>query len=106
MDGFKGEAEVYQSLVKYGNVNWVYLHDIWIYAGRTTQLDLVVLSGSGVYIIDAKNYATEFAHQYQQALANGELLNKSIKEEEAILVANSSMVLCEYLFTKYKGLNR
>ena len=29
-----------------------------------------------------------------------------IKEEEAILVANSSMVLCEYLFTKYKGLNR
>ena len=29
-----------------------------------------------------------------------------IKEEEAILAANSSMVLCEYLFTKYKGLNR
>ncbi|HAQ0414607.1 abortive infection family protein, partial [Enterococcus faecium] len=29
-----------------------------------------------------------------------------IKEEEAILVANSSMVLCEYVFTKYKGLNR
>lgn len=29
-----------------------------------------------------------------------------IKEEEAILVANSSMVLRECLFTKYKGLNR
>ena len=53
MDGFKGEAEVYQLLVRYGNVNWV-------------------------YIIEAKNYATEFVHQNQQALANGKLLNKSI----------------------------
>lgn len=23
MDGFKGEAEVYQLLVKYGNANWI-----------------------------------------------------------------------------------
>ncbi|HCT5214767.1 abortive infection family protein [Enterococcus faecalis] len=28
-----------------------------------------------------------------------------IKEEEAILAANSSLILCEYLFTKYKMLN-
>ena len=78
MDGFKGEAEVYQLLVKYGNVKWVYLHDVRIYAGRTKQLDLVVLTERGVYIIDEKNYATEFVHQNQQALANGKLLNKSI----------------------------
>ena len=78
MDGFKGEAEVYQLLVKYGNANWIYLHDIWINTGGTTQLDLVVLTGSGVYIIDAKNYATEYVHQNQQAFANGKLLSKSI----------------------------
>lgn len=78
IEGHKGEVDTHQLILKHGNNDWVHLHDVWINAGGTTQLDIVIMTSSGIYIIDAKNYTVEFVHQNQQSYANGRLLNKSI----------------------------
>lgn len=76
--GFLGESELYDLLLKYGQRDWALLHDLWLGVGGTTQIDLMLVTHSGILVLDAKNYEGHYSHINGQAMINGKRVNHDI----------------------------
>ncbi len=76
--GFLGECELYELLLKYGQRDWALLHDLWLGVGGTTQIDLLLVTHSGIVVLDAKNYEGHYSHINGQAMINGKRVNHDI----------------------------
>lgn len=76
--GFLGESELYKLLLKHGQRDWALLHDLWLGVGGTSQIDLLLVSRSGILVLDAKNYEGHYSHINGQAMINGKRLNHDI----------------------------
>lgn len=75
---FLGESELYELLMKYGQRDWALLHDLWLGVGGTTQIDLLLVTHSGIVVLDAKNYEGHYSHINGQAMINGKQVNHDI----------------------------
>lgn len=76
--GFLGEKELYRLLMKHGQRNWAVSHDLWLGVGGSTQIDLLLVTRSGLLVIDAKNYEGHYSHINGQAMINGKQVNHDI----------------------------
>lgn len=69
MKGKMGEIMIIAHADKYLNDDYMLLHNCTFKdeQGRTTQVDHIILSVYGVFVIETKNYKGEiYAHQYQK----------------------------------------
>lgn len=76
--GFWGENELHELLLKYGQRDWLVLHDLWLGVGGTTQIDLLLVTRSGLLVLDAKNYEGNYVYVNGQAMINGKRVNHDI----------------------------
>jgi len=78
LKGFAGEQEFDRWISKYGQTNWIYLKDLRLSGGVPTQIDSMLLTPSGIYIYEIKNYDSKCTYFNRQFMVNGKISKHDI----------------------------
>lgn len=54
--GFKGEQELVKYLEEFGADYWKILRNVWLDYFGEFEIDLLLITGAGLYIFEVKNY--------------------------------------------------
>ncbi|MCG1008555.1 NERD domain-containing protein [Salinicoccus sp. ID82-1] len=76
--GYEGECTFDFWMERYGDEQWRVYRDIWIDAGGPTQVDTMVVTETGVFIFDVKNYSGDYAYLNGRWSVNGRPIIKDI----------------------------
>lgn len=60
--GELGENKVIEVLQEYGSEDWIYLKNVWLDKGGRYESDLIVITKSGIYVFEIKNYEGFFEY--------------------------------------------
>lgn len=77
-NGFVGECAFDQFVTEFGGRRWRVYRDVWIDCGGPTQIDTMIVTNSGIYICDVKNYSGEYSYAGGQWYVNGRSVIKDI----------------------------
>ena len=61
--GELGENKVVEILQEFGSKDWIYLKNVWLDKGGRYESDLIVITKSGIYVFEIKNYDGHFEYE-------------------------------------------
>lgn len=60
--GESGENKVVEVLQEFGSKDWIYLKNVWLDKGGRYESDIIVITKSGIYVFEVKNYEGYFEY--------------------------------------------
>src|SRR5690625_2582073 len=85
--GFKGEQELVKYLEEFGADYWKILRDVWLDYFGEFEIDLLLITGAGLYIFEVKNYTGKLELKNGQCyMANGSIGHNPFSQAQKSLV--------------------
>lgn len=69
--GFEGEQDLVKYLKKYGDRNWTILRNVWLDYFGEFEIDVLLITSSGLYTFEVKNYTGKLELINSRCLMNG-----------------------------------
>lgn len=66
--GAEGERIVFNYLENYGKEDWVVIRNLWMNNGGPFEADFILLTNHGSYLLEVKNYTSNFI--YEEGIAS------------------------------------
>lgn len=96
--GVLGEQAVLDYLEKFGNENWIILKNVWLNHYGQFEIDILLITLTGIYIFEVKNYAGKFEYKDNQCFINGEPTGNNIIAQGQRAVTKLEKILKESSF--------
>lgn len=61
--GEEGEQIVLEYIKKYGKEDWLIVRNMWMSYGGPFEADFILLTNHGLYLIEVKNYTSDFSYK-------------------------------------------